>query len=106
MGGTKGFNYRTERWFDNGYGKIIKNIITQHPVAGGKGIFHISHFVLHSKYRHKTPHFQAFYIKFRLIFSDNKKYYTSILTGFSTSVIYPPSSSQYISLPKSKALSN
>ena len=68
MGGTKGFNYRTERWFDNGYGKIIKNIITQHPVAGGKGIFHISHFVLHSKDTTKNPYFQAFCIKFRLNF--------------------------------------
>jgi hypothetical protein len=44
MGFTKGFDYRTERWFTNSYGKIIKNIITQHPVAGGKGVFHISHF--------------------------------------------------------------
>ena len=44
MGGTKGFNYIAKSRFANSYGKIIKNIITQHPVAGGKGIFHISHF--------------------------------------------------------------
>jgi hypothetical protein len=68
MGGTKGFNYIAKSRFANSYGKIIKNIITQHPVAGGKGIFHISHFVLHSKDTTKTPYFQAFYIKFRLNF--------------------------------------